>query len=87
LLTANFQSIRDALVVLAMVPAVLVGVALALAATGTTLNVQSLMGAIMSIGVSVANALLMITFARHHRRAGDDVKTAARGAAAARLRP
>ena len=87
LLTANFQSIRDALVVLTMVPAVLVGVAAALALTGSTLNVQSLMGAILSIGVSIANALLLITFARERRRAGDDLATAARTAAAARLRP
>ena len=68
-------------------PAVLAGVVLALALTGTTLNVQSLMGAIMSIGVSVANAVLLVTFARERRVAGDDRPTAIASAARARLRP
>jgi multidrug efflux pump subunit AcrB len=87
LLVAAFQSPRDALVVILIVPAVLAGVALALAATGQTLNVQSLMGAIMSIGVSIANGLLLVTFARERRVAGDDKPTAIAGAARARLRP
>jgi multidrug efflux pump subunit AcrB len=87
LLTANFQSVRDALAVLAVVPAVLGGVALALFATGTSLNVESLMGTIMAIGVAVANALLLITFARHRRVEGDDVQPAVRAAGRARLRP
>jgi multidrug efflux pump subunit AcrB len=87
LLTANFQSVRDALVVLAMVPAVLAGVTVVLAATGSTFNVQSLMGAVMSVGVSIANALLMLTFARDRRRDGDTVATAAVAAARGRMRP
>ncbi len=87
LLTANFQSVRDALVVLAMVPAVLVGVTVLLALTGTTFNVQSLMGAVMSVGVSIANALLMLTSARDHRRDGDTVASAAIAAARGRMRP
>jgi len=58
-----------------------------LALTGTTLNVQSLMGAIMSIGVSIANGLLLVTFARERRVAGDDRVTAIASAARARLRP
>ncbi len=72
LLTAYFQSLRLALVVLATVPAVVAGVALALLATRTTLNIQSFMGAIMSIGVAVANAILLATFAerRSRRRSG-----------------
>jgi multidrug efflux pump subunit AcrB len=87
LLTANFQSLRDALIVMSTVPAVLAGVALVLLATGTTLNVESLMGTIMSIGVSVANALLLVTFARDRRQAGDGARDAAVTAAAGRLRP
>jgi multidrug efflux pump subunit AcrB len=87
LLIAAFQSPRDALVVILIVPAVLAGVALALAVTGQTLNVQSLMGAIMSIGVSIANGLLLVTFARERRVAGDDRATAIAAAARARLRP
>jgi len=87
LLAANFQSLGAALVVLSTVPAVLVGVLLALLATSTSLNVQSMMGAIMSIGVAVANAVLLITFAHERRRAGDDPTSAAIAAARGRLRP
>jgi multidrug efflux pump subunit AcrB len=87
LLTANFQSLRAAIVVLSTVPAVLAGVVSSLALTGTTLNVQSMMGAIMSIGVSVANAVLLVTFARDRWQRGDDQTAAARGAAKSRLRP
>jgi multidrug efflux pump subunit AcrB len=70
LLAANFQSFRMALAVLSTVPAVLCGVALMLLLTGTTLNVQSFMGAIMAIGVAVANAILLITFSRMNRAEG-----------------
>src|SRR5262249_53131928 len=87
LLTASFQSVRDALVVLSSVPGVLAGVILALALTRSTFNVQSMMGAIMSIGVAVANAVLLVTFARDRRRAGDDPQAAAAAAAKARVRP
>jgi multidrug efflux pump subunit AcrB len=68
-------------------PAVLSGVSVALAVTHTTLNVQSLMGAIMSIGVSVANALLLVTFARDRWRAGETQERAVLGSAHGRLRP
>jgi len=70
LLAANFQSLRLAFVVVSTVPAVLMGVILILAATRTTLNVQSSMGAIMAIGVAVANAILLVTFAEQARRRG-----------------
>src|SRR5207247_3961737 len=70
LLAANFQSLRLAFVVVSTVPAVLMGVVLMLAATRTTLNVQSFMGAIMAIGVAVANAILLVTFAEQARRRG-----------------
>jgi len=68
LLTAYFQSPRLALVAVAAVPAVLAGVAVALWLTGTTLNLQSFMGAIMAIGVAITNAILRLTFAERHRR-------------------
>ena len=51
-------------------PAVLCGVLLMLRITGTTLNVQSFMGAIMAIGIAVANSILLVTFAEHARREG-----------------
>jgi multidrug efflux pump subunit AcrB len=70
LLTFNFQSLRLAVTVLLTVPAVLCGVAFMLFVTGTTLNVQSFMGAIMAIGVAVANAILFVTFSEFSRKQG-----------------
>jgi multidrug efflux pump subunit AcrB len=87
LLTAFFQSPRVALVVLSTIPAVLAGVALSLWITRTTLNVQSFMGAIMAIGVSVANAILLVTFAESARRQGMTATAAALSGATSRLRP
>ena len=87
LLAANYQSIREPLIVLSTAPAVLAGVFVSLWVTRTSLNVQSMMGAVMSVGVSVANAVLLVTFARDRWRAGDDQRTAAVEAARMRLRP
>jgi multidrug efflux pump subunit AcrB len=87
LLTANFQSLRLALIVISSAPAVLVGVILMLLITRTTLNLESFMGAIMAIGVAFANAILLVTFAEQNRRNGTDSVSAARSAAAERLRP
>jgi multidrug efflux pump subunit AcrB len=87
LLTAYFQSLRLALVVVSTAPAVIAGVVLALLLTGTTLNIQSFMGTIMSVGVAVANAILLATFAEENRRAGHAAKDAAVDGAKQRLRP
>ena len=87
LMTATFQSVRLGLVVLSTVPAVILGVALALLLTRTTLNVQSFMGAIMAIGVSVANAILLVTFAEKDRRDGREADAAAMTGARTRMRP
>ena len=87
LLAANFQSLRLAFVVVSTVPAVLTGVVLMLAVTRTTLNVQSFMGAIMAIGVAVANAILLVTFAEDLRRHGEGPIHTAIQAARARMRP
>ncbi|HEV8392619.1 MAG TPA: efflux RND transporter permease subunit [Vicinamibacterales bacterium] len=87
LLAATFQSLRLAFVVVSTVPAVLAGVAVMLWATGTTLNVQSFIGAIMAIGVAVANAILLVTFAEQGRRNQVPSLQAAIDAARARLRP
>src|SRR5213078_3623003 len=70
LLTAYFQSFRLAVVVVSTTPAVIAGVVLALVLTRTTLNIQSFMGAIMAIGVAVANAILLATFAEQARTQG-----------------
>jgi multidrug efflux pump subunit AcrB len=87
LLTAYFQSVRLALVVVSTTPAVLSGVVLALLATSTTLNIQSFMGAIMAVGVAVANAILLATFAEQNRREGQVAADAAVEGARHRLRP
>jgi multidrug efflux pump subunit AcrB len=87
LLTAYFQSLRLALVSVSAVPAVVAGVALALLLTGTTLNIQSFMGAIMAVGVAVANAILLVTFAERSRRGGAASPAAAVEGAQSRLRP
>src|SRR5262249_16881831 len=86
LLAANFQSLRLALAIVLTIPAVLCGVLLMLLATATTLNVQSFMGAIMAIGIAVANSILVVTFSERARRAGRDPLEAAREGAASRLR-
>lgn len=87
LLTANFQSVRLALVSVATAPAVLAGVVVALWATRTTINLQSFMGAIMAVGVAVANAILLVTFAERGRLAGASAREAAVLGARERLRP
>lgn len=88
LLTANFQSIRLALVVISTAPAVVAGVVVMLSLTGTTINLQSFMGSIMAIGVAVANAILLVTFAERHRREeGAGAPEAAVEGARGRLRP
>jgi multidrug efflux pump subunit AcrB len=86
LLAATFQSWRLAGVVVSTVPAVLMGVVLMLAVTGTTLNVQSFMGAIMAIGVAIANAILLITAAEQERRRGTPALHSAIDAARSRMR-
>jgi len=86
LLCANFQSIRLALAIVLTIPAVLCGVILMLRFTGTTLNVQSFMGAIMAIGIAVANSILLVTFAERARHEGRPYLEAAQEGAASRLR-
>ncbi len=86
LLAANFQSLRLALAIVLTVPAVLCGVLLMLRITGATLNIQSFLGAIMAIGIAVANSILLITFAEHSRREGRPLLEAAREGAVGRLR-
>jgi multidrug efflux pump subunit AcrB len=87
LLVANFQSVRMAVAVSSVLPAVLAGVAVMLWITGATLNVQSFMGAIMALGVAVANAILVVSFAERGRVAGNERTAAALNAGRSRLRP
>src|SRR5205823_11232330 len=87
LLAANFQSFQLSFIVVSTVPAVIAGVVLMLWITGTTANLQSFMGAIMAIGVAVANAILLVTFAERARLSGLSARDAAIEGARSRLRP
>lgn len=88
MLAANFQSFKVSLVVLCTAPAVLVGSLLLLILTNSTLNLQSYMGMIMSVGVSISNAVLLVTNAEHLRKQnGGNAMKAAIDAAAVRIRP
>jgi len=87
MLAANFQSFRVSFIVLTAVPAVVLGSILMLLITGSTLNLQSYMGIIMSVGVSIANAVLLITNAEQIRVRTGNAVAAAREAVSLRLRP
>ena len=88
LLAANYQSFKVSLGVLSSIPAVLLGAIVLLLLTGSTLNLQSYMGIIMSTGVSVANAILIVTNAEKLRMENNnDVVKAATMSASIRLRP
>ncbi len=87
LLTANFQSFKLAALILSAIPAVIAGSLVMLLLCGATLNLQSYMGLIMSVGVSVANAILMITNAESIRINLKDASRAAMLAANSRIRP
>ena len=86
-LGAYFQSLPVALIVLLTIPGVIAGVLVMLTLTGDTLNVQSFMGAIVSLGVAVANAILLTTFAEKYRIEGRGPLDAAVEGARSRLRP
>jgi len=87
LMVVNFQSWLDPLIILMALPGALAGIVWMLFATGTTLSVPALMGAIMSIGVATSNSILMVTFANERREEGDDAHHAAWMAGITRLRP
>jgi multidrug efflux pump subunit AcrB len=86
LLSAYFQSLRLALVTVSTVPAVLLGVVLSLWLTRTTLNIESFIGAIMAVGVAMANSILLVSFSNQRQRAGLAADLAAIEGATSRLR-
>ncbi len=87
MLAANFQSFKVSAIVLATVPAVILGSLTLLMLTGSTLNLQSYMGIIMSVGVSISNAVLLITNAEQLRKHSGNAIEAAKESAGLRLRP
>lgn len=88
MLSAYYQSFKIPLVILSVLPAVLSGSLLILYFTGSTLNLQSYMGIIMSLGVSVSNAVLLVNQAEYYRKQfALTPANAARLAASSRMRP
>jgi multidrug efflux pump subunit AcrB len=87
LMVVNYQNFGDPFVVILALPATLCGILTMLFVTGTTLNVPSLMGAIMAVGVASANSILLVTFAREQQLAGKTAFQAAIDAGHTRIRP
>jgi multidrug efflux pump subunit AcrB len=87
LMVVNYQNFGDPFVVILALPATFCGILTMLFVTGTTLNVPSLMGAIMAVGVASANSILLVTFAREQQLAGKSAFEAAIDAGHTRIRP
>jgi multidrug efflux pump subunit AcrB len=87
LMVVNYQNFGDPFVVILALPITLCGIVTMLFITGTTLNVPSLMGAIMAVGVASANSILLVTFAREQQVAGWTAYDAAITAGYTRIRP
>src|ERR1700729_4215085 len=87
LMVVNYQTFGDPFVVILALPATLCGIVTMLFITGTTLNVPSLMGAIMAVGVASANSILLVTFAREQQLKGHSAFEAAVSAGHTRIRP
>jgi multidrug efflux pump subunit AcrB len=87
LMVVNFQSWIDPLIILMALPGAVCGILWMLFVTQTTINVPSLMGAIMCIGVATANSILLVTFANDQRKLGKTAHDAAWAAGVTRLRP
>jgi len=87
LMVVNYQTFGDPFVVILALPATLCGIVTMLYITGTTLNVPSLMGAIMAVGVASANSILLVTFAREQQLKGHSAFEAALSAGYTRIRP
>jgi multidrug efflux pump subunit AcrB len=87
LMVVNYQNFGDPLVVILALPATLCGIVTMLLITETTLNVPSLMGAIMAVGVASANSILLVTFAREQQLKGRSAVRAALDAGRTRIRP
>lgn len=87
ILVAQFRSFLDPLLILLAVPMGLIGVLVTLWASGTTLNVQSLMGVVMLVGIATSNSILIVDFARNLITEGEEVRAAMATACRVRLRP
>jgi multidrug efflux pump subunit AcrB len=87
IMVAQFRSFMDPFIILVAVPPGLIGILMTLVMTDTTLNVMSLMGIVMFVGISASDSILIVEFTRHLREEGMDVRSATALAARVRLRP
>ncbi len=87
ILVAQFRSFTDPFIILLALPPGISGVLVTLLATGTTLNIMSLMGIVMLAGIAMSNSILIVEFAHHLASEGADTRTAIVNACRARLRP
>ena len=87
LMVVNFQSWLDPFIIITALPAALAGIVWMLFATGTTVSVPALTGAIMAMGIATANSILVVSFARERLQTGVDSVTAALDAGFSRFRP
>jgi multidrug efflux pump subunit AcrB len=87
LIVVNFQSWLDPFIIITALPGALAGICWMLLVTHTTLNVPSLTGAIMSVGVATSNSILMVSFAREQMNEGKNARAAALEAGFVRMRP
>jgi multidrug efflux pump subunit AcrB len=87
LIVVNFQSWLDPFIIITALPGALAGICWTLLLTHTTLNVPSLTGAIMCMGVATANSILMVSFAREQMDEGKSARDAAIEAGFVRIRP
>src|ERR1700737_4804656 len=87
ILVAQFESYLDPFIVLLAIPPGLTGVLLILLLTGTTLNVMSLMGVVMMVGIVVSNSILIVEFSHRLEQGGMSVREAVSLACRVRLRP
>lgn len=87
ILVAQFRSFLDPVIILVAVPPALAGVIVTLYLAGTTLNVMSLMGVVMLVGISASDSILIVEFTRHLREEGMPIQQAVKTACRVRLRP
>jgi multidrug efflux pump subunit AcrB len=87
ILVAQFKSFIDPFIILLAVPPGIAGVLLILYLTDTTLNVMSLMGIVMLVGIVVSNSILIVEFTRRLRESGTELREAVATACRVRLRP
>jgi multidrug efflux pump subunit AcrB len=87
ILVAQFRSFKDPILIMLAIPMGFIGVLLVLPLTGTTLNVMSLMGVLMLVGISASNSILIVEFAHRLEEEGKSVEEAVITSCRVRLRP